>query len=53
MPAASREWCSENRNGIFGPSIGAIRKAFTDAGQDVPDHMRLKIHTGKVEVPGG
>lgn len=53
MPTASREWCSENRNGIFGPSIGAIRKAFTDAGQDVPDHMRLKIHTGKVDLPQG
>ena len=44
---ASREWCSENRTGIFGPHIGALRKAFTDAGQDVPEHMRLKLHTGK------
>jgi limonene 1,2-monooxygenase len=26
--------------------MGAMRKAFTDAGQDVPDHMRLKLHTG-------
>ena len=43
----SREWCSENRTGIFGPHIGALRKAFTDAGQEVPDHMRLKLHTGK------
>ncbi|MBN8873789.1 MAG: LLM class flavin-dependent oxidoreductase [Rhodospirillales bacterium] len=43
----SREWCSENRSGIFGPAMGALRKAFTDAGQDVPDHMRLKLHTGK------
>ena len=44
---ASREWCSENRNGIFGPSINALRKAFTDAGQEVPDHARLRLHTGK------
>jgi limonene 1,2-monooxygenase len=44
---ASREWCSENRHGIFGPHIGALRKAFTDAGQEVPDHARLKLHTGK------
>jgi len=44
---ASREWCSENRNGIFGPSISALRKAFTDAGQEVPDHVRLRLHTGK------
>ena len=53
MPQQSRDWCSENRHGIFGPSIGAIRKAFTDAGQEVPDHMRLKLHTGKVDVPQG
>ncbi|MBN8907330.1 MAG: LLM class flavin-dependent oxidoreductase, partial [Rhodospirillales bacterium] len=43
----SRDWCSENRSGIFGPAMGALRKAFTDAGQEVPDHMRLKLHTGK------
>ena len=49
-PSGSREWCSENRQGIFGPAMGAFRKAFTDAGQEVPDHMRLKLHTGKVEV---
>jgi limonene 1,2-monooxygenase len=46
---ASREWCSENRTGIFGPSMGALRKAFTDAGQEVPDHMRMRLHTGKAE----
>jgi limonene 1,2-monooxygenase len=46
----SREWCSENRAGIFGPAMGALRKAFVDAGQDVPDTMRMKLHTGKTEV---
>jgi limonene 1,2-monooxygenase len=46
----SREWCSENRAGIFGPAMGAFRKAFTDAGQEVPDHMRLRLHTGKSDV---
>ncbi len=44
---ASREWCSENRHGIFGPNIAALRKAFADAGQEVPDHARLRLHTGK------
>ena len=43
----SRQWASDNRSGIFGPQMGALRKAFTDAGQDVPDHMRLRLHTGK------
>jgi limonene 1,2-monooxygenase len=46
----SREWCSENRAGIFGPAMGAFRKAFTDAGQEVPDHIRLRVHTGKSEM---
>ena len=43
----SREWVSGNREGIFGPAIGALRKAFTDAGQEVPEHMRFKLHTGR------
>ena len=47
---ASREWASANRHGIFGPSIGAIKKAFEDAGQEAPDHIRMRLHTGKVEV---
>ncbi|MGE0416512.1 MAG: LLM class flavin-dependent oxidoreductase [Acetobacteraceae bacterium] len=51
QPQQSRDWASENRAGIFGPSMSALRKAFTDAGQDVPDTMRLKLHTGKVDAP--
>ncbi len=47
---ASREWASANRHGIFGPSIGAIKKAFEDAGQEAPDHIRMRLHTGKVDV---
>ena len=50
QPTASREWCSDNRGGIFGPAMGALRKAFTDVGQDVPDTMRMRLHTGKVDV---
>jgi len=46
----SREWCSENRGGIFGPAMDALKKAFVDAGQEVPDMMRMRLHTGKTEV---
>ncbi|HEX3990913.1 MAG TPA: hypothetical protein VHX39_07050, partial [Acetobacteraceae bacterium] len=46
----SREWCSENRAGIFGPAMGALKKAFVDAGQEAPDMMRMRLHTGKTEV---
>jgi len=50
MPAQSRNWCSDNRTGVVGPSIGALRKAFVDAGHEVPDHMRLKLHTGRSPI---
>ena len=52
MPSQSREWCSDNRAGIFGPAMGALAKAFTDVGQEVPDTMRMRLHTGKVDVNG-
>ena len=47
---ASREWASANRNGIFGPQMGALRKAFEDAGKEAPDHVRMRLHTGKVDL---
>lgn len=43
MPAQSRQWCVENRGGIFAPNIAALHKAFTDAGQAVPETDRLKL----------
>ena len=46
----SRNWCSDNRSGIFGPAMGALKKAFVDAGKDVPDLARMRLHTGKSEV---
>jgi hypothetical protein len=29
--------------------LGAFPKSFTDAAQEVPDHIRLRVHTGKSE----
>ncbi|MBX9750640.1 MAG: LLM class flavin-dependent oxidoreductase [Roseococcus sp.] len=43
MPAESREWCYENREGIFAPNLQALKKAFVDAGQAVPEMERLKL----------
>ena len=43
MPTESRDWCVENRQGIFAPNIAALRQAFADAGQAVPDSDRLKM----------
>ena len=44
---ASREWVSDNRSTIFTPSIDALKKAFVQAGQDVPESMRLKLYSEK------
>ena len=48
--STSRQWLSDNRSGILGPSMTALRKAFTDVGKDVPEHMRLNLHTGKAPL---
>lgn len=43
MPAESREWCYANREGIFAPNLQALKNAFVDAGQAVPEMERLKL----------
>lgn len=43
MPAESRQWCYENREGIFAPNLQALKQAFVDAGQSVPEMDRLKL----------
>lgn len=39
---ASNEWARSNRKGIFGPNVAAIRKAYTDAGREVPEDFRQR-----------
>jgi limonene 1,2-monooxygenase len=34
--AGSNQWCRQRRKTIFGPNVAAIRKAYTDAGREVP-----------------
>ncbi|MBS7812450.1 LLM class flavin-dependent oxidoreductase [Roseococcus pinisoli] len=43
MQTESREWCVANREGIFAPNLQALKQAFVDAGQDVPEMERLKL----------
>lgn len=43
LPAESREWCCDNREGIFAPNLQALKQAFVDAGQAVPEMERLKL----------
>ena len=32
----SNEWARANRKTIFGPNVEAVRRAFVDAGREVP-----------------
>ena len=38
----SNEWARENRKAVFGPTVAAVKKAFTDVGRDVPDEFRSR-----------
>jgi limonene 1,2-monooxygenase len=40
--AGSNEWCRENRKTIFGPNVAAIRKAYADAGREVPKEFMAR-----------
>jgi limonene 1,2-monooxygenase len=53
MPQQSRDWVSANRESIFAPNMAALKQAFRDAGQEAPEFSRLKLHTGKVDLPKG
>ncbi len=43
MPAVSRNRCADNREGNFAPNLEALRRAFSGAGQAVPDMERLRL----------
>jgi len=43
MTTESRDWASQNREGIFAPNLQALKQAFVDAGQAVPEMERLKL----------
>ena len=38
----SNQWAKDNRKGIFGPNVAAVKKAFTDAGAKTPELATLK-----------
>ncbi len=39
---ANRDWIETNGAAVFGGMVGAMAKAFTDAGKDVPEALRRK-----------
>jgi limonene 1,2-monooxygenase len=38
----SNEWARANRKAVFGPTVAAVKKAFTDVGREVPDEFRSR-----------
>ena len=47
----SNQWCRDNRKTIFGPNVQAIRKAFTDAGREVPTEFIMQRTSGARDEP--
>jgi limonene 1,2-monooxygenase len=38
----SNEWARTNRKAVFGPTVAAVKKAFTDVGREVPEEFRQR-----------
>jgi limonene 1,2-monooxygenase len=47
----SNEWARANRKAVFGPTVAAVKKAFTDVGREVPDEFRQRT-VGARDVTG-
>ncbi len=45
----SNEWARDNRKTIFSPNVEAIRRAFTDAGRDVPAEFKQRTSGARDE----
>ena len=41
-PRDSNEWARGNRKTIFSPNVEAVRRAYTDAGREVPAEFRQR-----------
>ncbi len=38
----SQQWATENRKEVFGTTVAAVKKAFTDVGRAVPEEFRSR-----------
>jgi limonene 1,2-monooxygenase len=45
--AGSNDWARGNRRTIFGPNVEAIRRAYLDAGREVPAEFRARTSGGR------
>ena len=47
----SNEWARGNRKTIFGPNVEAIKRAYTDAGREVPPEVFQRTSGARDEGP--
>ena len=47
----SNQWAKENRKAVFGPTVAAVKKAFTDVGREAPEEFRTRT-LGARDVAG-
>ena len=45
----SNDWARDNRKTIFSPNVEAIRRAFTDAGREVPAEFKQRTSGARDE----
>lgn len=48
---ASNEWVRSNRAGVFGPNVEAIRKAYSDAGREIPAQYAERVSGARDVLP--
>ena len=51
---ASHEWAKDNRKTVFSPNVEALRKAYTDAGREVPKEFHVRASGARdADMPKG
>jgi limonene 1,2-monooxygenase len=44
---ASHEWAKSNRKTVFSPNVDALKKAYTDAGREIPKEFMVRATGGR------
>jgi limonene 1,2-monooxygenase len=46
-PTKSYEWVKANNQTLFSPNVAAIKKAFADSGEEMPEELKGRLHGGR------
>jgi limonene 1,2-monooxygenase len=50
--SGSNDWARGNRKTIFGPNVEAVRRAYLDAGREIPAEFRQRTSGARDVEPG-